>query len=130
MTSMPAGATPCAEHRVADFYHTPGPLEWKPHGAFTIKMLHDMVFDGGHGAEHAALVLEKLMLGALPIPASILLTWAAVSAYGFDAAPFLLWAFTGGAIALVGVPLPSSFLQPVPHPTRPRGLLPPALRNG
>ena len=113
---MPAGATPCAEHRVADFYHTPGPLEWKPHGAFTIKMLHDMVFDGGHGAEHAALVLEKLMLGALPIPASILLTWAAVSAYGFDAAPFLLWAFTGGAIALVGVPLPSSFLQPVTLP--------------
>ena len=56
---MPAGATPCAEHRVADFYHTPGPLEWKPHGAFTIKMLHDMVFDGGHGAEHAALVLES-----------------------------------------------------------------------
>ena len=23
---MPAGATPCAEHRVADFYHTPGLL--------------------------------------------------------------------------------------------------------
>ena len=65
---------------------------------------------------HAALVLEKLVLGALPIPASILLTWAAVSAYGFDAAPFLLWAFTGGAIALVGVPLPSSFLQPVTLP--------------
>ena len=27
MTSMPAGATPCAEHGEADFYHTPGILE-------------------------------------------------------------------------------------------------------
>jgi len=79
---------------------------------------------------HAALVLEKLVLGALPIPASILLTWAAVSAYGFDAAPFLLWAFTGGAIALVGVPLPSSFLQPVTPPAPSRGPSLPTLCNG
>lgn len=44
------------------------------------------------------------------IPASIVLTWAAVSAYGFDLAPFFLLAFTAAGVALCGVPLPSSFL--------------------
>ena len=31
-----------------------------------------------------ALVLERMLLAGTPIPASVLLTWAAVSAYGFD----------------------------------------------
>jgi hypothetical protein len=45
------------------------------------------------------------------------LTWASLSAYGFDLAPFFLCAFSFAGVALCGVPLPSSFLQPdaTPH---------------
>ena len=41
------------------FHRTPDTQQWKPLGALTIKMLHDMVFDGGHQAGRAALVLES-----------------------------------------------------------------------
>ena len=46
-----------------------------------------------------------------------MLTWASLSAYGFDLAPFFLCAFSFAGVALCGVPLPSSFLQPdaTPH---------------
>ena len=71
------------------------------------------------------LVLEKLLMGCLPIvsllrsppllliygsvltkdcsalqPVSVVLTWASLSAYGFDAAPFFLCAYTFAGIAL------------------------------
>ena len=39
------------------FHRTPDTQQWKPLGALTIKMLHDMVFDGGHQAGRAALEL-------------------------------------------------------------------------
>ena len=41
------------------FHRTPDTQQWKPLGALTIKMLHDMVFDGGHQAGRAALELES-----------------------------------------------------------------------
>lgn len=50
------------------------------------------------------------------IPASVVLTWAAISAYGFDLAPFFLLAFAAAGVALCGVPLPSSFLLPDAKP--------------
>ncbi len=45
-----------------------------------------------------------------------MLTWAAVSAYGFDLAPFFLLVTTAAGVALCGVPLPSSFLLPDAKP--------------
>ena len=48
-------------------------------------------------------VLERLVLGGLPIPTAVILTWATVSAYGFDYAPFALAAYSYVGFALLGV---------------------------
>jgi hypothetical protein len=67
-----------------------------------------------------ALVLERMLLAGTPIPASVLLTWAAVSAYGFDGAAFYLLAFMFLGFATLVVPQKSSFLV-ANSPGSPRG---------
>ena len=43
-----------------------------------------------HDSPELALVFERMLLSGSPLPAGVVLAWAAVSAQGFGAAPFYL----------------------------------------
>jgi len=63
-----------------------------------------------HDSPELALVFERMLLSGSPLPAGVVLAWAAVSAQGFGAAPFYLLGALLLGVACVGESPKSSFL--------------------